>query len=94
MKKRNPFKSWLLIACVFLLLIGNPKTHADINEENVQFIKNNYLIVLVHGIGDDYSCFEKVRNYLLGLGLSGYVHMYQFSDPFLNIEKEGLEFEK
>ncbi|MBI5699337.1 hypothetical protein HZC35_03380 [Candidatus Saganbacteria bacterium] len=59
--------------------------------DNIEYAKK-HLIILVHGIGDDHACFDKVKAYLEGQGLAGYVFAYEFSDPFLNIEKEGWEF--
>ncbi|MFH1386445.1 MAG: FlgD immunoglobulin-like domain containing protein [bacterium] len=63
-----------------------------IDNNDIAYAKN-HLIILVHGIGDDHKCFDKVYDYLTKeAGLNGYVYRYEFSNQFLNIEKEGWEF--
>jgi len=79
------------IATVFLLAFGTSFVSASISQDSIEYAKN-HLIVLVHGIGDDHKCFDKVKSYLEDNGLKGYVYAYEFSDQFLNIEKEGWEF--
>ncbi|MFC1496747.1 esterase/lipase family protein, partial [Candidatus Margulisiibacteriota bacterium] len=80
----------LIIIIIFVIFSMSSISIALSNNE-IDYAKN-YLIILVHGVGDDYKCFEKVRNYFIDNGLGSNVSMYQFSDQFLNIEKEGWEF--
>ncbi|OGC32730.1 hypothetical protein A3J90_02515 [candidate division WOR-1 bacterium RIFOXYC2_FULL_37_10] len=83
------FKLFITIVCI--LVFSTSLVSASISQNNIEYAKN-HLIVLVHGIGDDHKCFENVKNYLENNGLKGYVYLYEFSDQFLNIEKEGWEF--
>lgn len=89
---------YIIFILVFsVLMLSGVK--AAINNDDIQYAKQ-YLIVLVHGIGDDHACFDKVKEYLESVDLNGdskgdlvgYVYAYEFSDKFLNIEKEGWEF--
>ncbi|MFA5183377.1 MAG: hypothetical protein WC405_18860 [Syntrophales bacterium] len=84
-------KQKIFIFSFIYLLIAFYGSAKAIEQQNVSYAKN-YLIILVHGVGDDYKCLTKVRDSLISNGLDGYVHTYQFSDPFLNIDKEGWEF--
>ena len=66
-------------------------TLADDRLKNIDNAKN-YIILLVHGTGDDSNCFGNVYDYLNksvdngGLGLNGYVYKYAFSDKFGSIK--------
>ncbi|MFA6418969.1 MAG: hypothetical protein WCW67_07530, partial [Candidatus Margulisiibacteriota bacterium] len=80
---------FFVLLFIFLTLFHS--SGKAIEQQNVLYAKN-YLLILVHGVGDDYACLAKIRDHLISNGLDGYVHIYQFSDPFLNIEKEGREF--
>lgn len=79
-----------VFAVVFIVLFCF-EAHGAPNSENIQYAKN-YLVVLVHGIGDGHECLNNIKQHLKSNGLDGYVYAYEFSDPFLNIEKEGWEF--
>jgi len=83
------FKFLTIIILLLVALAGMAR--ATIDNNDIDYAKN-HLIVLVHGIGDDHSCFDNVKKYLLDNGLEGYVYAYEFFDPFLNIEKDGWEF--
>src|SRR3989338_6446979 len=76
---------------VILFVVGITSFVQAVCNNDIEYAKN-YLIILVHCIGDDHGCFDNVKKYLEDNGLQGYVYAYEFSDKFLNIEKEGWEF--
>ncbi|MBU0629955.1 MAG: hypothetical protein KKC80_03435, partial [Candidatus Margulisbacteria bacterium] len=84
---------------MLFIIWGTSASSGALTTENISYAKN-YLILLVHGIGDDHACLNNVKNYLEAIDingdskgdLNGYVYAYEFSDPFLNIAKEGWEF--
>ncbi|MFC1496812.1 esterase/lipase family protein, partial [Candidatus Margulisiibacteriota bacterium] len=80
----------IISLCLFAVIIISSVAYA-ISYNDIEYAKN-YLIILVHGIGDDKDCFNNVKAYLENNGLSNYVYAYQFSDKFLRIENEGHEF--
>jgi len=91
-----------LIIFVILFVVGITSFAQAVGNNDIEYAKN-YLIILVHGIGDDHTCLadekwnEKgllttAKKYLEDMGLEGYVYSYEFSDKFLNIDKEGWEF--
>jgi len=91
-----------LLTFIILFVVGIASFAQAVGNNDIEYAKN-YLIILVHGIGDDHTCLadekwnEKglmttAKKYLEDMGLTGYVYAYEFSDKFLNIEKEGWEF--
>jgi len=95
-------KVFRLLIFVILFVIATASFAQAISNNDIEYAKN-YLVILVHGIGDDHTCLadekwnEKgllttAKKYLEDMGLMGYVYAYEFSDKFLNIDKEGWEF--
>ena len=95
-------RTFRFLTFVILFFVGIASFVQAVGNNDMEYAKN-YLIILVHGIGDDHTCLadekwnEKglmttAKKYLEDMGLTGYVYAYEFSDKFLNIEKEGWEF--
>jgi triacylglycerol esterase/lipase EstA (alpha/beta hydrolase family) len=78
----------VVFTIIFLIAWGSSSSYGEMTQDDILYAKN-HLIILVHGIGDDHKCFDNVKASLESNGLLGYVYAYEFSDQFLNIEKEG-----
>ncbi|MFA5035190.1 MAG: hypothetical protein WC500_05370, partial [Candidatus Margulisiibacteriota bacterium] len=82
------------IVLVFLIFILAGLTYADSGADRARNIESlsNYLILMVHGTGDGEDCLKAAQGYLErpitdgGLGLTGHVYRYKFSDKFGSIK--------